>query len=196
MKNKVLVALEERLKKSRFHHTLRVTDMAIELAKYCGEDVEKVELAGLFHDLAKNLSDDDLVHYIETHGLLIDELVRRNLYLAHGMVAADIARREYGVMDDEILEAIWYHTIGKPSLSKLAKIIYIADYIEPKRVFEGVDWIRSVALSGEIDRALLMAIENQMRFLLQGHREIHPNALAMRNELVRKLGPLKGQEIE
>ena len=190
MRNKVLIELEKRLKRSRFHHTLRVTDTAMELAKDCGEDVEKAEIAGLFHDLAKNLSEEELVSYIDHHGLAVDELVLRNLYLAHGMVAADIAEREYGISDSEILEAIWYHTIGRPSLCKLAKIIYVADYIEPQRQIEGVDLIRQVAQTGDIDKALLMTIENQMAYLLQGHKEIHPNALQMRNELIRS-GVLK-----
>lgn len=187
MKNRVLIALEERLKKSRFHHTLRVTDMAMTLAKVSNISVEKAEIAGLFHDLAKNLSDDEMVIYIKTYNIKIDELVGRNLYLAHGMIAADIAKRDYGIGDEEIIEAITYHTIGGPNLSPLAKLIYVADYIEPKRNFEGVEVIRAIALSGALDQALLMTIENQMTFLLKGHKEIHPNALQMRNELVRQL---------
>lgn len=185
MRNRILVELEKRLKKSRFHHTLRVTDTAMSLAKKCGENVEKAEIAGLFHDLAKNLSHDELIEYIEKHGLAVDDLVLRNLYLAHGMIAADMAEREYGIHDSQIIEAIWYHTIGRPSLCKLAKIIYVADYIEPNRIIEGVEAIRRVAETGDIDKALLMTIENQMAYLLQGHREIHPNSLKMRNELVR-----------
>ena len=121
MKNRVLIALEERLKKSRFHHTLRVTDMAMALAKVNNISVEKAEIAGLFHDLAKNLSDDELITYINTYNIKIDELVMRNLYLAHGMIAADIAKRDYGIDDEEIIEAISYHTIGGPNLSPLAK---------------------------------------------------------------------------
>lgn len=187
MKNRVLIALEERLKKSRFHHTLRVTDMAMALAKVNNISVEKAEIAGLFHDLAKNLSDDELITYINTYNIKIDELVMRNLYLAHGMIAADIAKRDYGIDDEEIIEAISYHTIGGSKLSPLAKLIYVADYIEPKRDFEGVEVIRAIALSGALDQALLMTIENQMIFLLKGHKEIHPNALQMRNELVRQL---------
>ncbi|MBN2899436.1 MAG: bis(5'-nucleosyl)-tetraphosphatase (symmetrical) YqeK [Clostridia bacterium] len=185
MKNRVLIELEERLKRSRFHHTLRVTDTAMELAKDCDEDVTKAEIAGLFHDLAKNLNDEELLAYIELHDLEIDDIVKRNLYLAHGMVAADIAMREYGVDDEDILEAIWYHTIGRASLSKLAKIIYVADYIEPNRVMNGVEAIRQVAESGNLDKALLMTVENQITYLLTGHQEIHPNALEMRNELIR-----------
>lgn len=187
MRNKVLQALEERLKKSRFHHTLRVTDMAMSIAKVCGLSVEKAEIAGLFHDLAKNLSHDELLDYIKTYDVELDELVMRNLYLAHGMVAAEIAYRDYGIEDQDIIQAIAYHTIGGVQLSALAKVIYVADYIEPKRNFEGVEAIREVALSGALDEALLMTIENQMTFLLKGHREIHPNALQMRNELVRQL---------
>ncbi len=187
MRNKVLKILEERLKRSRFHHTLRVTDMAMSIASACGESVEKAEIAGLFHDLAKNMSNDELIHYMETHGIAVDEIVRRNLFLAHGMVAADMAKREHLVEDKEIIEAIAYHTIGRESLSKLAKIIYIADYVEPERSFNGVEKIRSLALSGELDKALLMSIESQMTFLLTGHHEIHPNGLAMRNELIRQL---------
>ncbi len=187
MKNKVLIALEERLKKSRFYHTLRVTDMAMALAKANNLSVEKAEIAGLFHDLAKNLSDEELAIYINNHHIEVDEIVRRNLYLSHGMVAADIAKREYGVEDEEIIEAIYFHTIGRSQLRPLAKLIYVADYIEPNRDFEGVEAIRRVALSGDLDQALLMAINSQLIFLLRSHREIHPNALQMRNELVRQL---------
>lgn len=187
MKNKILLELEERLKRTRFHHTLRVTDMAMKIASACGESVEKAEIAGLFHDLAKNLSHDELIDYIEKHHLEVDDLVLRNLHLAHGMVAADIARREYHLHDAEILEAIAYHTIGKSGLCKLSKIIFVADYVEPERAFSGVEEIRAVAESGQLDKALLMSIESQMTFLLKGHHELHTNALEMRNELVRHL---------
>lgn len=186
MRNKILKVLEKRLKKSRFHHTLRVTDMAMAMARVSHLSVEDAEIAGLFHDLAKNLSNDELVDYIKRYKLQVDDLVYRNLYLAHGMVAADIAEREYGINNPDIIEAIAYHTIGKEGLSPLAKLIYVADYIEPERTFEGVETIRDLALKGHLDKALLMTIERQMTFLLKGHREIHPNALAMRNELLRK----------
>lgn len=186
MKNIVLQELEQRLKKSRYHHTLRVTDMAMKIALACDLDVEKVEIAGLFHDLAKNLSNEELLDYMETHHIEVDDMVKRNLFLAHGMIAADIARREYHIQDHDILEAIAYHTIGREGLGPIAKVIYVADYVEPERSFDGVEEIRKVACKGKLDKALLMSIENQMTFLLKGHHEIHPNGLAMRNELVRK----------
>lgn len=186
MKNKVLQELEQQLKKSRYEHTLRVRDMAIKIGTASQLDIEKVEVAALFHDLAKNLSNQELLDYIETHSVEVDNLVKRNLFLAHGMIAADIAKRDYHIHDDDILEAIAYHTIGKEGLGPIAKVIYVADYVEPERSFEGVEEIRKTACKGKLDKALLMSIEKQMTFLLKGHHEIHPNGLAMRNELVRK----------
>ncbi len=184
MKQKILLELQKRLKKSRFEHTLSVRDTAIKIAKACNEDEYKCEIAALFHDYAKNLSHLELTEYIKKYELNLDDVVLSNLYLAHGMVASDIAKRNYGIVDDEILEAIWYHTIGRENMSKIAKIIYISDYIEPTRPMKGIDKIMDIALNGELDRALLMVINHQLDYLLTKNTVIHINSLLMRNELI------------
>ena len=122
--------LEENLVKGRYLHTLGVVETAKSLAKIYGVDIKKAEIAALAHDIAKNLSPQELLEVIDTNhiDLSFDEKNTRELW--HAIVGPIVAKEQFEIEDKEILSAIRWHTTGKENMSKLDKIIYLADMIE------------------------------------------------------------------
>lgn len=175
--------LAQRLKRSRYEHTLRVQTFALELARLNGIDETKTEYAALLHDYAKNMTDDELRLYIEVNGIEIDPIITRNISLSHGKVAAHMVRKKFNIDDDEILDAIECHTYGCRIMTDLSKVIYVADMLEEGRAFEGVHSLREMVLK-DLNKGLLESINRTLKYLLDKGLEIHPNSIVMRNELL------------
>jgi predicted HD superfamily hydrolase involved in NAD metabolism len=130
-----------------------------------GADLEKADIAGLLHDCAKYLSSEEKLQYAEHYGISISEYERKNPELLHASLGAYIARDRYDIQDEEILSAITWHTTGKPDMSLLDKIIFIADYIEPNRYkAEHLDEIRELAFQ-DLDRCLLRILSDTVEYL-------------------------------
>ncbi|WP_298030137.1 bis(5'-nucleosyl)-tetraphosphatase (symmetrical) YqeK [uncultured Dysosmobacter sp.] len=145
------------LKHQRIPHVLGAEQEAIRLAERYGADVEKARRAALLHDCTKKLDMDQQLALCKQYGIQLDELERQALKLLHAKTGAAIARDVFG-MDAEICEAIRWHTTGRADMTKLEKIIYLADYIEPSRDFPGVDKLREVCYE-DLDKGLLMGLE-------------------------------------
>lgn len=167
----------------RYNHSLRVEDIAIELAKIYGADIEKTKTAAVLHDCGKIPEDINLLKRASDFDIILDDSMESNHELIHGFLGAKIAEKEYGIEDREILDAIYYHTIGRKNMTILDKIIYIADYIEPKRDFRGVEEIRQMAFI-DIDKSILMAMENTIIFLISVNKLIHLETVKARNYLL------------
>ena len=120
------------LKAKRYNHSLGVMYTAQALAMRYDISIEDAGIAGILHDLAKEMKDDELIKYCRKNGIKISEDEKRMPYLLHGRVGAHLAKEKYDINDD-IHDAIVYHTTGKPEMTMLGKIIYIADFIEPGR---------------------------------------------------------------
>ena len=157
--------LEDLLGQSRYQHSLEVSEVARDLAIIYNYEEEKAALAGILHDCAKYLSDDDLLDESIRNKLLISKVEKRVPSLLHGKVGAIYAREKYGVEDKDILNAISYHTTGRPGMSLLEKIIFIADYIEPSRKeIPEINKIR-IAAYNELDKAVYMILNNTLQYL-------------------------------
>lgn len=130
---KILHKLKKKLDSDRYVHTLSVAYTAAALAMSHGLDFNKAYIAGLLHDCAKCISDEKKITKCEKNGIEITEIERRCPYLLHSKLGAYLAEHKYGITDSEILNAVTFHTTGKPAMSKLELIIFIADYIEPGR---------------------------------------------------------------
>ena len=136
---------ENRLSGKRYAHTLRVADTAEKLAGLHGLDPKRTRLAALLHDAARELKPDEQRRLAEDWNLPLGEPERENPKLLHGPVAAELARRELGIGDEEILEAVRAHTVGSPGMTPLALALYVADKIEPGRDYPSVGRLRELA---------------------------------------------------
>ena len=168
---------EEKLKTmltpERFAHSLGVRDTAVCLAKHYKADEKKAGIAGLLHDNAKNM--DKIYERCRDLEVELDEIERRNPALVHAKLGAETAKCEFGISDREIISAIRWHTIGRPDMSLLEKIIFVADLTEPSRKFPDVLEIRKIA-EKDIDKALLECVKATVRINKERGLEVHPNA--------------------
>lgn len=166
--------LKEKLPEKRFEHSVGVEYTAGTLAFLYGVDCEKAMIAGLLHDCAKYVPNDKKIHKCEKRGILISESEYRNPDLLHAKLSAVYAKEKYGVMDEEILSAIECHTTGKPAMTTLEKIIYIADFIEPNRnMLPDMDIIRKEAYI-DLNQCLLHILHNILNHLYKKGAAIDP----------------------
>ena len=169
------------LKHRRIPHVLGTEQEAIRLAERYGADVEKARAAALLHDCTKKLDMPAQLALCEQYGIELDELEQKALKLLHSKTGAAIARDVFGV-DDDIYSAIWYHTTGHAHMTKLEKIIYLADYIEPSRDFPGVDTLRKVCYE-DLDKGLLLGLEMTIEEMTAMGNPVHRATVEARDWL-------------
>lgn len=157
--------LKEKLSKKRYEHTIGVMYTAAAMAMCFETDVKQAMLAGLLHDCAKYLSDKEKVAACRKYKLKITPLEQENKELLHAKIGAAFAKDLYGIKDPEILNAIIWHTTGKPDMTQLEEIIFIADYIEPNRKeLPGMEQIRYLAFHNLTD-CIVQIMENTLQYL-------------------------------
>lgn len=170
MKKKV----QNHLDKVRYEHTLGVMYTAGALAMRYQVDLEKALVAGLLHDCAKCLSTDKKLKLCEKYHLTVSESERKNPGLLHAKLGAYIAEKKYDIEDKEIVDAIAYHTTGRPGMTLLGKIVYIADYIEPNRnEAPNLDEVRRLAFV-DIDECLYVVLKDSLAYLKTRNEVIDP----------------------
>lgn len=184
--SEIIKKLEKMLSAGRFNHSLKVMEASIRLAEKYGEDVEKAALAGLVHDCAKDLKRDTILPTCRKYGIIIDDITGRQLELLHGQIGSHMAREVFGIECPRILDAIAEHTMGRPGMDKLSSIVFIADYIEAGRDYDGVDEIRKAA-DESLEKAIVAGIDNTIRHILAKGRLLHPQTVATRNWALRQL---------
>lgn len=145
------------LKPNRVAHVIGVEAEAVKLANFWGEDPEDAAEAGILHDITKKLGLDDQLILCEKYGIINDKAETENVKLLHAKTGAALARDMFGI-SDRVYEAIRWHTTGKPDMNLLEKIVYMADYIEPNRDFEGVEKLRELSYEN-LDEALTLGLE-------------------------------------
>lgn len=171
---KIRKAMEKALDDKRYEHTLGVEYTAAALAMCYNASIKNAQLAGLLHDCAKCLSDEKRLAFCEKHNISINEVERRNPSLLHAKVGSFMAMEEYGVNDPDVIYAILNHTTGRPGMSLLEKIIFVADYIEPGRnKAPGLDEIRQLAFA-DIDAALIRILGDTLKYLRECGGDIDP----------------------
>ncbi len=169
---KIRQSMEKKLDAKRYEHTLGVAYTAAALAMRHGADVNNALLAGMLHDCAKCLSNEKRISICEKYNIAISEAEQKNPYLLHAKVGSFLAMKKYGVSDKDVINAILNHTTGRPGMSVLEKIVWLADYIEPNRKqAPNLAQIRNAAFEN-LDKALLMALEDTLDYLHAGNMEI------------------------
>lgn len=162
------------LKPSRYEHTLGVMYTAAALAMRYHEDMYNALFAGILHDCAKGFPESACFSLCNSLRIPISDVERMNPGLLHAKLGARLAEKEYGISDAYITDAICYHTTGRPNMSLLDKIIYIADYMEPNRCeAPNLDEIRRLAFE-DIDECLYTILESTVAYLKQKDAVIDP----------------------
>lgn len=157
--------LKEKLKPSRYEHTLSVSFTCMALAMRYGYPLDKAELAGLLHDCAKRYDDLTILEHCEKHGIEVTPAERLALPVLHAKYGAWMAEHRFDVQDREILDAIACHTTGKPDMGVLDKILFVADFIEPRRnQAENLPDMRRLAFV-DLDEALFQILEGMLAYL-------------------------------
>jgi predicted HD superfamily hydrolase involved in NAD metabolism len=172
--NKIRRSVEKNLDHKRYEHTLGVAYTAAALAMCHGADVRKAQIAGLLHDCAKCVVHPRKIAICEKHNIEINDIERRNPFLLHAKVGSYIAMRKYNIVDEDIIQAILNHTTGRPAMSLLEKIIYVADYIEPcRKQAPNLANIRKEAFR-DLDKALIIILSDILGYLDSIKSDIDP----------------------
>ena len=175
--------VRSRLSDKRYEHTLNVKKMAVKLAKRYGADKDKAALAALLHDSAKEISKDEMRAIMREYPQYAEGGEERPTPVWHGVCAAILARTQWGVTDEAVLSAIACHTAGKPGMSKLDKIVYLADMTSKERDWPGVNKLRKLELK-DLDAAMLVALERTNEFVRSQGKPLDPMSKAAYEDIL------------
>jgi predicted HD superfamily hydrolase involved in NAD metabolism len=177
-------AMQERVRASlspaRYEHTVGVVETAEKLAERFGVDVQRARTAAWLHDIAREWSTEQLLQVAEQ--VEIPSGFASIPAVLHGPISAFLASEWFGVDDEDVKNAIRYHTTGRVGMSDLEKVIILADAIEPGRRYPGVDRIRELALR-DLNVALAHSFDSTLLYLIKTHQPIFPLTVMARNEL-------------
>ena len=165
------------LGEKRWTHTKNVKKMAVQLARRWGCDEEKAAVAAILHDSAKELPKEQLLQIFADNAIIAENAPERPSPVWHGIAAAILAQTQWGVDDPEILSAIRCHTTGKPDMSLLDKIVYLADMTSAERDWPGVDELRELEMQ-DLDRALCDALKRSIDFVEEKGGALDPESVA------------------
>lgn len=177
--------LQKRLDEKRYYHSLCVADEAKRLAEKYGGDQDKAYLAGLLHDITKNAPDEEHLQIFKEFGIILTDIEKNAKKLWHAMSGAEYVKNILGIKDNEIIDAIRYHTTAKADMSLLAKILYLADFTSKDRDYEDVDVIRKY-VDESLNKAFVYALQYSITDLVNQGRAVHPDTVNAYNEAVLK----------
>ena len=170
------------LSEFRFNHSEKVAEKAEELAIEYGENPEIAKLIGIAHDIAKEMADEEYLKYVEDNNIKIDEVEKINTKLLHGKVGADICKKKYN-FNEQMQNAIKYHTTGNINMDNMAKIIYIADKIEDTREYDGVEEAREKA-KVSLNEGKIYLLSRGIKKSLDKEKLIHSDSVELYNKLI------------
>ncbi|MBQ6570583.1 MAG: nicotinate (nicotinamide) nucleotide adenylyltransferase [Clostridia bacterium] len=175
--------LRKRLTKKRFEHSVNVCAEAVRLAKKYGCDEKRAAVAGLLHDVMKDTDKEEQLTYMLTHGMGISELELCTPKLWHAMAGACYIQNTLDIYDDDIVNAVRYHTTARGGMSLLEKIVYLADYTSDERDYDGADEMRAAVDIG-LEYAMEAALKFSIEDLVARQRAIHIDTVNAYNEVV------------
>jgi nicotinate-nucleotide adenylyltransferase len=177
--------LESGLRPGRFAHTLAVRSLAEALARRWGEDPRRASWAGLLHDCGRLIRKKRLARYVLDHGLRVPrlvEVIRRQPGLLHAYAGEDLARRRFGCQDRAVLRAVRDHTLGAPAMSRLERILYVADAVSEDRVHPQAAPLRRLAFQ-DLEAAFAACLSAKLRHALERGGWLHPLSISLWNRL-------------
>lgn len=183
--------IKSKMSEHRFVHSINVSKEARKLAKIYGADAEKAEIAGILHDITKEMPVEEQLKFITDSGIILDNVQKNAPKLWHGISGSIYIKENLDINDEDILNAIRYHTTGRAGMSLLEKIIFVADFTSQERTYKGVSTMRKKSRK-TLDEAMLYGFKFTFSDLSKRELAIHPDELACYNEIVLSNISLKG----
>lgn len=167
----------------RFTHSVNVSKEAKKLAKLYGADERKAEVAGILHDITKEIPKEEQLQIITDSGIILDDVQKKAPKLWHGISGSVYVREKLNIDDEDILNAIRYHTTGRAGMSLLEKIIFVADFTSAERTYKGVSTMRKKSRKS-LESAMLYGFKFTFSDLSKRELAIHPDEVFCYNEIV------------
>lgn len=178
-----IALLKGKLDNYRYNHSIAVAEKAVELAKLYGADTEKAYVAGLLHDIQKNLSNDEQLLFFSASAIMLTDVEKASPKVWHAISGAVYIKNELKLNDEDIINAVRYHTTGRAGMSLLEKVIYIADFTSCDRSYPDVEVLRNI-VKESLDEGLIYALRHTIVSLGTKTQPIHPDTLSAYNELL------------
>ncbi len=179
--------IKNKLSQKRYYHSMQVAAQARALAEKYGADKDKAYLAGMLHDIMKEVSYENTLKYCDENGIKLTKLERNTYKILHGIAGADYIRQNCNINDVDIINSVRYHVTARAGMSLLEKIIYLADFTSDDRDFDGVDNLRA-AVQININVGMQTALAFSIKELLdKGNCYIHPNTIEAYNDVMESV---------
>lgn len=179
----IIEYVKNNLSEKRFNHIKGVAETAKDLAEFYGENPHYAEMAGYLHDIAKEISLEEMNDLAKD--LDLDESIRTSKAMMHAIAGACLSDKLFDI-PKEVYFACYYHTTGRENMTTLEKIVFLSDMIEPSREFKGLDAIKALAKT-DLNRAVLASLNSTIRHLVETDKKIHYPSIKTRNFLLTEL---------
>lgn len=178
--------LKSKLSEKRYNHSLNVSKKAVELSKKYGANTEKAMIAGLLHDITKEISEEEHIKIFKSENANLDKIYNTSFKLWHAKSGAIYIKQKFNILDEDILNAVRYHTTGRVNMSVLEKIIYISDAISEERTYDDVDKVRNAA-NESLNLAMVLLLSLTIKKLINSNMSIDEDTFKAYNELINKI---------
>lgn len=183
--------IKSMMSENRYNHCVNVSKEAVKLAKRYDGDEEKAAVAGILHDITKEMPKEEQLQIMHDSDIILDDIQKNAPKLWHGISGSVYIKKHFGIEDEDILNAICYHTTGRAGMSLLEKIIFVSDFTSEERTYKGVATMRKKSRKS-LEDAMLYGFKFTFSDLSSRELAIHPNELACYNEIVLN-NPTKGK---
>lgn len=171
------------MSEKRYNHCVNVAKEAVHLAKKYGADEKKAAIAGILHDITKEMDKEEQLQIILDSGIILDNVQKNAPKLWHGLTGSLYIKKNLGVEDEDVLNAIRYHTTGRAGMSLLEKVIFVADFTSEERTYKGVETMRKKSRKS-LEEAMLFGFKFTFTDLSERELAIHPDEIYCYNEIV------------
>ena len=175
--------VNSRLSEKRFYHSVCTMQRAIEYAKIYGEDEEKIKLIAIAHDIAKQLKPEEVEKVVTKYNINLDDMEKENIALSHSKIGAAICKNEFG-FDEDMCNAIAFHTTGRENMTTMEKIIFVADATGIDRNFEDTPEVYQLA-KNNLDDAIVKVLKETIKEIIEKNRQMHLDTIKTYNYYIK-----------